>query len=337
MKVTKTMTLLAMAMAFSGEAVRAGTITMKNGDRITGDIKKIWDGEVFIEPAYADEFSVEQSEVAAIEDDRPFDIEYADGTEVVASLLGADSDGNQIVVIDGEAVAMPLSQLSELEEPDEFYDWATHFDVASALNTGNTDSRNIKFSGDLLYKRGKQRHFFDFLFNSEEQDGITTKDRDFYQYNFNYELSKPWFFGALASFERDPIKGLDQRYNLLPAIGYEIWDDANKLFTLQVGTGYQREKTATLNDAGAVYAAFLRFRYDFADPDLSLYVNNTTTKSSFGRKNAVTQFTTGFRYEITDLLYANVEFDLDYESEPEPGAENEDIALLFGIGVEFDK
>jgi hypothetical protein len=81
----------------------------------------------------------------------------------------------------------------------------------------------------------------------------------------------------------------------------------------------------------------LRFRYDFPNPDLSFFANNTTTKSSFGRRNTVTQFTTGVRYEITDLLYANVQFDFDYESKPEAGAENEDTALLFGIGVEFEK
>jgi hypothetical protein len=46
---------------------------------------------------------------------------------------------------------------------------------------------------------------------------------------------------------------------------------------------------------------------------------------------------TGLRYEITDLLYVNFELDFDYESKPEAGVENEDIALLFGIGVEFEK
>ncbi len=315
----------------------AGVIVMKNGDRITGDIKKIWDGEVFIEPAYADEFSVDQSEVAAIEDDRPFDIEYADGATVTGSLAGADPDGNQVVVIDGRRTLMPLASLAELEEPEEAFDWATHFDVNSAVNSGNTDSRNVKLSGDLLYKRDRRRHFFDFLFTKEEQNGETTRDRDLYQYNFTYDIGDPWFLGGIASYERDPIKGLDRRYNLIPGLGYEIWDDANKLFILQAGAGYQDERTTTLDDGGGVYAFLLRFRYDFAKPDLSVYVNNTTTKSSYGRRNTVTQFTTGMRYEITDLLYANVEFDFDYESEPVNGAENEDTALLFGIGVEFDK
>jgi hypothetical protein len=45
----------------------------------------------------------------------------------------------------------------------------------------------------------------------------------------------------------------------------------------------------------------------------------------------------GTRYEITDLLYLNLEFLLDYESEPVEGAKSEDISVLFGFGLEFEK
>ena len=81
----------------------------------------------------------------------------------------------------------------------------------------------------------------------------------------------------------------------------------------------------------------LRFRYDFNKPDLELYLNNTTTGAFYGRENVVTQFNAGTRYEITDLLYLNLEFLLDYETEPVEGAENEDISVLFGFGLEFEK
>jgi len=57
----------------------------------------------------------------------------------------------------------------------------------------------------------------------------------------------------------------------------------------------------------------------------------------YGRENAVTQFNAGTRYEITDLLYLNFEILLDYESEPVEGAKNEDVSVLFGFGLEFEK
>jgi len=64
-------------------AVNADILYLKSGDRITGEIKRIWDDEVMIEPEYSDEFAVDLPLVERIESDREFEIEMPDGTEVV--------------------------------------------------------------------------------------------------------------------------------------------------------------------------------------------------------------------------------------------------------------
>jgi putative salt-induced outer membrane protein YdiY len=319
---------------------------MKNGDKITGKIKKIWDGDVFIEPEYADEFSVDQADILSMEADRQFDLELEDGTDVVASLDGVDEEGNQILLVDGERRVISLDQLAELEEPEDAYDWSANADLNSTFNSGNTNNSNIALSVDLMLKRNRHSNFLDLLWQDEKQkiDDVSTKvkDRDRYRYNYNYDIGDPWFIGSSASYERDPVKGLDYRYNVVPAAGYNFWDDAGRTLGFQLGAGYQAEEITdelgvTTKGDGAVAAFLLRFRYDFGSPDLELYLNNTTTAAFYGRDNAVSQFNAGTRYEITDLLYLNLEFLLDYETEPVEGAKNEDISVLFGFGVEFEK
>jgi putative salt-induced outer membrane protein YdiY len=328
------------------EMATADVIHMKNGDRITGAIKKIWDGDVFIEPAYADEFSVDQVEIAYMEADRQFDLELADGSTMVGSLAGADANGNQLVIVDGQKQPVPMSQLAELEEPEKTFDWGTHTDLNSTFNSGNTNNSNITLSADFELKKNRHTHFLDLLWQDEEQkiEDITTKvkDRERFRYNYNYDIGDPWFLGSSASYERDPVKGLDYRYNIVPAAGYNYWDAAGRTLGFQLGAGYQAEEITdefgiTTDGDGAVAAFLLRFRYKFNDPDLELYLNNTTTAAFYGRDNAVTQFNMGTRYEITDLFYLNLEFLLDYESEPVEGAKNEDISVLFGFGLEFEK
>ena len=319
---------------------------MKNGDRITGSIKKIWDGDVFIEPSYADEFSVDQIDIAYMEADRKFDLELGDGSTVVGSLAGVDADGNQLINIEGQVRSIPMSQLTELEEPKEAFDWGTHADLNSTFNSGNTNNSNVTLSVDFMLKKNRHTNFFDLLWQDEEQkiEDITTKvkDRERFRYNYNYDIGDPWFLGSSASYERDPVKGLDYRYNVVPAAGYNYWDDASRTLGFQLGAGYQAEEITdefgiTTDGDGAVAAFLLRFRYDFNKPDVELYLNNTTTAAFYGRENVVTQFNAGTRYEITDLLYLNFEFLLDYESEPVEGAKNEDISVLFGFGLEFEK
>jgi putative salt-induced outer membrane protein YdiY len=323
-----------------------GVIHMKNGDKITGKIKKVWDGDVFIEPAYADEFSVDQAEIAYMESDRQFDLKLQDGTNVVASLGGVDADGNQIMIVDGQQQPIPLAALSELEEPDEAYDWFANADINSTFNSGNTNNSNITVTADLMLKRNRHTNYFDLLWQNENQkiDGVSTKvkDRDRYRYNYNYDVGDPWFIGSSASYERDPVKGLDYRYNVVPSAGYNFWDDANRALGLQVGAGYQADRNTddlgvTTEGDGAVAGFLFRFRYDFDAPNVEVYLNNTTTAAFYGRDNIVTQLNAGSQFEITDLLYFNLEFLLDYETEPVEGAKNQDISVIFGFGVEFDK
>ena len=335
-----------MTSLFVFQTASAGVIYMKNGDQITGKIKKIWDGDVFIEPSYADEFSVDQADIAYMESDRQFDLELADGSDLVGTLAGADAEGNQIVLVDGQQVLLPMAQLAELEEPEEDFDWSTHADLNSTFNRGNTINSNVTLTADFRIKKNKHRNYFDFLWQDEEQeiDGVTTrvKDRDRYRYNYSYDVNDPWFIGSSATYERDPVKGLDYRYNVVPSAGYNFWDDAGRMLGLQVGAGYQAEETTDefgvgTKDDGAVAALLLRFDYDFGKPDLQVYLNNTTVAAFYGRDNVVTQFNAGTRYEISDLLYLNLEFLLDYETQPVEGAKNEDISVLFGFGVEFEK
>jgi hypothetical protein len=37
------------------------------------------------------------------------------------------------------------------------------------------------------------------------------------------------------------------------------------------------------------------------------------------------------------VVCANFELNFDYETEPSDDADNEDVTILFGLGVEFDK
>jgi hypothetical protein len=69
--------------------------------------------------------------------------------------------------------------------------------------------------------------------------------------------------------------------------------------------------------------------------NLELYHNNSVTSNFSGRTNTSYKTTTGLRFEITDLLYANLSLDYEYESHPVEPALNEDIALLIGLGAEF--
>jgi hypothetical protein len=330
---------LALAITWIVPSVLADVVVLKNGDRITGEIQEIWDKDVVIEPKYDDDVKVSISLdlVAYLESEREFDAVLGDGREVVVELLGDGGDGQELIRIDGVATSIALGELVELDEIEDYYDWESHFDFNTAINKGNTDSVNAKFYADTSLKLGDHRHIADLTINREEQDHISTKEQDLARYNYNWLFNDPWFFGGSLSFERDPIKDLEYRFITGATIGRDIWAQPRRLLNFQTGLGYltEREESTGETQESVVGIWAVRWRHDFFSEDLEAYHDHSINIYLTGRTNTVIKTTTGIRYEITDLLYANVSLDYDYETQPAGTAENEDLSLVVGLGVEF--
>ena len=329
--------IVLLVAAVVGPATWAQDIlVLKNGDRITGEIKQIWDGEITIEPEYSDEFNVDVPAVEHIISEREFEIEFEDGREIVATMPGADAEGNQILESDDETLAVPVAALFELDEPEDYYDWDSHVDFTADLNKGNTDTFDTQLRADGMYKHGDHRHRGEITFLRKEVSSVPTQERDLYTYSYNWLFRDPWFLAGGATYESDPIAELDGRTTISAGLGRDIWDSARRTLNFSLSAGYQNEKLAMVTRDNAVASWVLRFSYDLFGDDMEVFHNHTIMTNVSGRTNTKYDTSTGLRYEITDLLYANVTLNADYETDPADGVENEDIAFLVGVGLEFE-
>ena len=313
----------------------AGQLVMKNGDVITGAISKISDGEVYIEPAYADEFAVSLSDIVSIENDKILEVELKDGAELAGQFAGAGSDGRQVLVVEGSPMEVGLADIADAEEPEEWYDRVSHVDVNTTLNSGNTDSRNALIFADTRLKLGDHRHMADLTIRRDETDGVKTKKQDLFRYEYNWMFNEPWYTGLTGTYERDPIRDLDHRYSVAAILGRDLIDDANTFLTFSVGAGYSEEKIAGMAESGAVAIWRLIYEHDFLGGDLSFFHNDTITYQLYDVNNTILKTNTGFRYDIIDDVYASLSLRYDYETDPAIDAENDDTTLVIGVGAEF--
>jgi putative salt-induced outer membrane protein YdiY len=331
----KILQLICVISILCGHAVYADVLVLKNGDRITGEIKRIWDSEITIEPDYADDFKVDVEAVEHIESDRNFDIELKGGRSLLAQFDGADAEGNQIIRSVDETLGVPLAQLFELDEPEKDFDWEGHIDFSATVNDGNTDSFDSKLRADTTVDFPNHRHIAEITFIREEQDGDSNKEQDLFRYSYNWLFNDPWFLGTQLTYERDPIIELDRRVIGSVGIGLDVWNTPRRALSVQLGAGLQTEEIGMQSENSSVATWTLRYRHDFLGDDLELFHNHTITHNLSGRTNTSYKTSTGFRIEITDLFYANVSLDYDVETEPVDLAENDDTVLVIGIGAEF--
>ena len=333
-RIILTAVLVLFLSALACQPVLADQLRMNNGDVITGEISKIEDGQVFIKPAYADEFAVALPEVDSIEADQLFDVVLDDGSEAEATFEHG-RDGMQALVIDGDTVSVALADVTLAVEPEPWYERTSSAEVNMTMNSGNTDSRNNLIYADTDVRLGDHRHHADLTFRRDETDGVSTKKQDLLRYNYNWLFSDPWYIGATATYERDPIKELDHRYTVGALIGRDIFNEDNRFLSISLGAGYTDEQYFTSSDSGATGLWKLDYTQDLRGGDLAFFHNHTLNYQFFGENNAIFKSNTGFRYSLLGDIYTNVSVRYDYETEPPAGTDNTDTTLVIGLGATF--
>src|SRR5215218_9679938 len=102
--------------AATAAADRANTdvIALKNGDHVTGEIRKLEFGRLQLETDDMGTISIEWSAIASIDTQYTFDVEQAGGRRY-AGLIATSQDGSDLVVRDdsGEE-SVPLTRITRI-------------------------------------------------------------------------------------------------------------------------------------------------------------------------------------------------------------------------------
>ncbi len=309
-------------------------LVMQNGDIITGKISKLIKDEVYIDPAYADEFAVSVADVATIETDETFEVALEDDRRVDAR-LARGSSGVQLLLIDGEEEATSLDAIGEAVMPQEYYSRTSRIDWGLVSNSGNTETDNNLLYGETLFKVGDHRHNLDLTLRRDETDGVKTKEQDLFNYRYGWMFDDPWFVGGSFTYERDPIRELEYRYVAGANVGREIFNDGVKFMSFSVGVGYSEEEIADVTESGAVGLWAFTYNHNLFSGELEFHHTDSLTQQAYGANNTIFKSVTGFRTEFFRGISAGVSYRYDYETEPAPGASNDDTTLSIGIGAAF--
>lgn len=330
--------VLICLLAAAGGARASDYVIMKNGDRITGEVEKIWNEEVFIEPEYGDTYAIELEYVAYIHTDEAFEVEFRRGrrTETVTGRLGLDEDGKPSVIVDGGARVYPLSEVDNMVEIEEFFDWEFRSDISVNVASGNTDTNSGRFYAVGNVKLGEHRHKLEFTRDGAEAEGDVTKDQTNVYYEDLWTFRDDWFMRGSITWTRDPIRELDSRSQFYLGPGYHFWDDSKRTLNLSIGPNYLVEDIGGEDEQSLSIQTVFRYEQRFLDDDLVLFQQTDLQRVVQGRDNKILNTSTGLRWELPRDVYVNLQVDYDYESNPAEGRKNADITYLVGVGIELD-
>ena len=314
----------------------ADKLLMQNGDIITGNISKIVDSKVYINPSYGDEYAVSMAEVISIEADNPFDVELVDGRQIEAHFTGAP-EGEQTLLMEDSTISVGMSELAAATDPLDVpvvEPWAGSGEFGLVNTTGNTETVAMNMRLNFVRTGERWRHRFTGTAMNTSEDGIQDNERYTAEVQSDRKLSeKGWLFGALR-WDADKFGSYDPQISLTAGYGHQLMKSDRHELKGEIGAGY-RKLTETFTDFSSS-EAIARFLLDdwWQIFKSTRWTNRLLIES--GSSNTFTQFNTGLSVSMTDRFAVKLGFEARNNTKIPPGdSEHTDTITSANLVYDF--
>ena len=319
-------------------------VVLKNGDRLTGEIKGLQRGELKIKADYmAEAVRLDWARIERIESKSTFMISLVNGklfTSVIR-LLPANSTETANFVIGSPDKAIRVQQVDVIRIiPAEAAFWKRlegSIDFGFSFTSGN-DQYQTELIATTSYRAGDHSltASIDSAFSGQTQGSSTTRK----EFNFDYrkQLTQRWFAGGFLNFLSSDQQSLSLRTSIGGLIGRNLKQTENTRLSLLGGLAGTREnysasvgKPKTTNADALAGLDFNTFRFKTTDITTRLYFFPSLTTPGRMRLQA----NSDLHIKIVSDLYWGFHLYENFDSKPPVRADKNDLGVSTSLGWKF--
>ena len=343
---------LSLVSANAFASGKTDVIYLKNGDRLTGEIKQLNYGELRFSTSEMGTIYIKWAGIARIESDHYIQMELRDGTRVFGQLPpDLNTNDNVLIVktLKKEPFTVAITEVIRAEQINVKDPFLSRLNghVKVGLNyTQASDVLTWNFDGDVKYRT--QKRLTSLSFNStltKKGDGTDTKRNNLIG-SRQWFLSDRWFyFGALSAQQNEEL-GLELRVSATSGIGRFIVQTDKTELALFTGLSVNTEKETgetdannSLSDSGANLELMMALDYTFYrlySPKMRINFAPTIYQGITDSDRFRGNLNLSVRQEFISDLFWDLSFYYDYDNKPLQGAlGNEDYGVITSLGYEF--
>lgn len=318
---------------------KTDVVNLQNGDRITGEVKKLEQGKLRLKTSSLDTVYVEWGKISQLASVYAFEFEDRSGQRHFGRVV-AYSSGTITILDDteGTGATLQLADIVEITPLDESF-W-TRLDGRFGVGfnyTKGSDVAQFYSSGQLAYRTRRLRNQLDFSTTvTKDSDGVsTTRDTlslDLLRYRGR------WFGWSSASLEKNEALGLALRSQVAAGGGRSLITTGHSLLDVSLGLALSEEDSVGSSSSSGVVEGLLKAYYSLfkfgereVDSDLELLFYPGITESGRYR----TQLNAEVRREIAKNLYLELSGYFSHDNEPPSGDEKSDFGVVTSLGWSF--
>lgn len=329
------MRLAVLAAGLIPVATPADTVTLDNGDRLSGTIVGMEASSLTLETAYAGTLKLPWRQVSQIESDAPVRVRLADGTEVDGRLRNG-GDGRVRIGIGrlAETAPLTLDRIAALNPPRDADKTTVKGRIAAggSVTNGNTDAATLHLSADVVARNPAQRVTLGAELNEASQDGVDTASNWRLGLKYDHFLADKTYLYANTRFDHDGQTDLDLRSTLGVGAGRQIFDRKELKLSVEGGVSLVSEDYGSAPDTrfpGARVA--LNYEQGVWDDRATLFHDSELLLSLETLEDYLYRSRTGLRVPVSEKLSLGTQVNFDYDAVPAAGKQSSDTALIFKL------
>ena len=323
---------------------KTDVVILKNGDRITGEIKGLDLGILTLKTDWMGTVEIEWDNIERVKSSFRYTVELRSGVRVVGSL----DSGEEIqtltvarIVREGEdATTIAYRRVVEITPLEETF-WQRlngSTDLGFSFAQGNQSTQWI-LNAEARYRTDRYSGTASFSSLLQDQEGGTRVTRNQLMFVYQWFLGDRWFATGLNQFQQNESQGLDLRGLFGGGIGRHLYRSTKTDLALIGGVDFTRERytgedsfvTASEAIAGLSYQTF---RYESPKAEVIAHFFTFPNLTTLGRIRLLAEGRV--RFEIIKDFYFSVNVYNIYDSDPpvEDVAKN-DFSIATSLGWTF--
>lgn len=340
---------LALALSAAAAACRPGValaaktdlVILRNGDRITGEIKGLAHGKLDYSTDDAGRLSIEWDKVARLTSPHPFEFELSSGLKYYGRPGVPNRDG-VVVVLGREADTLSIASIVEISPINAAFlqRLQSYLDVGLTVAKAN-QATTFSLSGAADYRGPAIGAQFKFDSYAQGQESVPTTTRNSARQSVSWFLPERWSAVAIVQLEQNDELDLDHRLLGGGAMNRALVHSNRMELSTGAGlVGTQEQfsdasgSTSNTSLEGLLALNWSAFRFDTPKLDFSLSVGLFPSISQSGRVRG--QNEVRLKYEVFKDFFAGILFTDTFDSRPpEEGASKNDYVTTLTIGWSY--
>lgn len=322
-------------------APKTDVVVLENGDRITGEVKGMQQGQLEFKTDAAGTLFIEWARIVSLRTDQFVQVELQSGLRL-SGVAPKPGDERTLVLLDGDGKPQQASFATIVRlDPIERGHILQRLDgyVTAGYNyTKSNDLQQLTLAAGVGSRTELREWSLDGSATVTSQDGNDDSNRYSLGGWWRRLMPDRWFLQGFGGFESNDELALDLRGMAGGAYGRYLVQTQRQEWAAYTGLAYTREKYQGEEQQDSLEAvigtqySFFRFDSPEASVDATLNVFPSLTESGRVRSEGKLRS----RYELVNDLFFEVSLYGSYDSDPGEQAEsNSDYGLTTSLGYTF--